>query len=213
MRRLDGITDLKDFSLSKVQELDGQGSLVCRNPWDLKESYMTEWNELNWTEHGWHSVNICSVQFSSVAQSCPTLCDPMDCSTPGFPVHHQLPEFTRTHVHWVGDAIHPTISSSAVSSSFCLQPFPASGSFPMSHFFTWGGQSIGVSASTSVLPMNIQDWLPLGLTGLSSLQSKGLSRVFSNTTVGKLQFFDTQPSLWSSSHICTWLLEKNHNFD
>ena len=108
MRRLDGITDLKDFSLSKVQELDGQGSLVCRNPWDLKESDMTEWNELNWTEHGWHSVNICSVQFSSVAQSCPTLCDPMNFSTPGLPVHHQLPGLTQTHVHWVGDAIQPS---------------------------------------------------------------------------------------------------------
>ena len=149
-----------------------------------------------------------ALQFSSVAQSCPTLCDPMDCSTPGFPVHHQLPEFTQTHVHWVGDAIHPTISSSAVSSSFCLQPFPASGSFPMSHFFTWGGQSIGVSASTSVLPMNIQDWLPLGLTGLISRQPNGLSREFSNTTVQKHQFFGAQHSLRSNSHIHTWLLEK-----
>ena len=86
--------------------------------------------------------------------------------------------------------------------------FPASGSFPMSQFFASGGQSIGASASASVLPMNIQGWFPLGLIGLISLQSKGLSRVFSNTTVQKHQFFSTQASLWSNSHIHTWLLEK-----
>ena len=90
---------------------------------------------------------------------------------------------------------HPTISSSVIPFSCCLQSFPASGSFLMSWLFAAGGQSIGVSASASVLPMNIQDWFPLGLTGLISLQSKGLSRVFSNTTVEKHQFFSTQPSL------------------
>ena len=101
---------------------------------------------------------------------------------------------------------HPTISSSVAS---CLQSFPASGSFPMSHLFPSGGQSIGVSASASVLPMNIQDWFPLGWTGWISLQSKGLSRVFSNTTVRKHQFFGAQPLLrWSGSHNCTGLLEK-----
>ena len=99
---------------------------------------------------------------------------------------------------------HPTISSSVVPFS-CRQSFPASASFPVSHFFTSGGQSIGVSASASVLPMNIQDWFPLGWTGWISLQSKGLSRVFSNTTVQKHQFFGTQPSLWSSSNIHTTL--------
>ena len=103
---------------------------------------------------------------------------------------------------------HPTISSSVVPFSSHLQSFPASGSFPMSQFFTSGGQSIGVSASTSVLPMNTQDWSPLGWTGWMSLQSKGLSRVFSNTTVQKHQFFSAQFSLWSNSHIHTWLLEK-----
>ena len=92
--------------------------------------------------------------------------------------------------------------------SSCLQSFPASGSFPMSQLIASGGQSIGASASTPVLPMNIQDWFPLGLAYLISLQSKGLSRVFSNTTVQKHQFFGTQPSLWSNSHIYTWLLEK-----
>ena len=90
---------------------------------------------------------------------------------------------------------HPTTSSSVIAFSFCPQSFPASGSFQMSQHFTWGGQSIGVSASTSVLPMNTQDWSPLGWTGWMSLQSKGLSRVFSNTTVQKHQFFSAQLSL------------------
>ena len=172
----------------------------------------------------------------------PTLCDPMDCSMPSFPVLRHLLEFAQIHVHWVGDAIymqflfssvqslshvclfdipwtvacqaslstpnsqslpklmsnwwcHPTISSSVIPFSSCLQSFPGSGSFPMSQFFTSGGQSIGVSASTSVLPMNTQDWSPLGWTGWISLQSKGLSRVFSNTTVQNHQFFGAQLSL------------------
>ena len=102
---------------------------------------------------------------------------------------------------------HPTTSSSVVLFSH-LQSFPASGSFPMSQFFASGGQSIGVSASASVLPVNIQDWFPLGWTGWIFLQSKGLSRVFSNTTVQTHQFFGAQLSLWSNSHIHTWLLEK-----
>ena len=102
---------------------------------------------------------------------------------------------------------HPTISSSVIPFS-CLQSFPASGSFPMSQFFTSGGQSIGISASASVLLMNIQDWFILGLTSWNSLQSKGLSRVFCNTTVQKHQFFGAQLSLESNSHIHTWLLEK-----
>ena len=120
--------------------------------------------------------------FSSVAQSCLTLCDPMNCSMPGLPVHHQLPEFTQTHVLRVGDAIqpsHPLSSPSPPAPNLLL----ASGSFPMSQLFAWGGQSIGVSALASVLPMNTQDWSPLGWTGWISLQSKGLERVFSNTTV------------------------------
>ena len=130
-----------------------------------------------------------SVQFSSVTQLCPTHCDPMDCSTPGFPVHHQLLELTQTHVHQVGDAIQ------ALPFPSHLQSFPASGSFPKSQFFTSGDQSIGISASASVPPMNIQDWFPLEWTGWISLQSKGLSRVFSNTTVQKHQFFGAQFSL------------------
>ena len=131
-----------------------------------------------------------SVHFSSVVQSCPTPWDPMNCSTPGFPVHHQLPEPTQTHVRHDSDSIQP--SHPVIPFSSCLQSFTASGSFPVSQFFALGGQSIGASASASVLPMNIQDWFPLGLTGWISLQSEGLSRVFSNTTVQKHQFFGTQ---------------------
>ena len=103
---------------------------------------------------------------------------------------------------------HPTISSSVIPFSSCPQSLPASGSFPLSQLFASSGQSIGVSASASGLPVNIQDWSPLGWTGWISLQSKGLSRVFSNTTVQKHQFFSAQLSLWSNSHIRTWLLEK-----
>ena len=103
---------------------------------------------------------------------------------------------------------HPTISSSVILFSSHPQSFPASGSFPMSQLFTPGGQSIGVSASASVLPMNTQDWPLLGWTDWISLQSKGLSRVFSNTTIQKHQIFGAQLYLWSNSHIHTWLLEK-----
>ena len=103
---------------------------------------------------------------------------------------------------------HPTISSSVIPFSSHLKTLPASGSFPVSQFFASGGQSTGVAASASVLSMNIQDWFPLGWTGLISLQCKRLSRVFSNTTVQKHQFFGTQISFWSNSHIHTWLLEK-----
>ena len=103
---------------------------------------------------------------------------------------------------------HPTVSSSVVPFSSCLLSFPASESFLMSYPFTSGSQSVGASASAPVLLMNIQGWFPLGLTGWLSLQSKGLSRVFSSTTVQKHQFFSAQPSFWSNSHIHTWLLEK-----
>ena len=143
------------------------------------------------------------VLVSSVAHLCPTLCNPMDCHTLGFPIQ-QLLELAQTHVHWVSDAVqpfHPLFPS-------CLQSLPASGSYPMSQFFASGDQNIGPSASASVFPMNIQDWFPLGLMRLISLKSKGLSREFSNTTVQKHQFFIAQLSLWSNSHIYMWLLEK-----
>jgi len=123
------------------------------------------------------------VQFSSVAQLCLTLWDPMDRSTPGLPVHHQLRVYPNPcPLSWW---CHPTISSYVFPFSSWLQSFPASGSFQMSQLFISGGQRIGVSASTSVLPMNIQDWSPLGWTGWISLQSKGLSRVSFNTIAQK----------------------------
>ena len=150
---------------------------------------------------------LCSIQFSSVTQSCPTLCNPMDCRMPGLPDHHQPPGVYSDSCP-LSQWCHPTISYSVIPFSSRLQSFPASGSFPMSRVFASGGQIIGASTSASVLPMNIQDWFPLGLTGLISLQSKGLSRVFSNNTVQKHQFFRAQLSLEYNSHIHTWLLEK-----
>ena len=148
----------------------------------------------------------------SVTQSCLTLCNPMDRSTPGFLSFTNFPEFAQTHVHRMSDANHPTISSSVIPFS-CLQSFPASGSFLMSQLFISGSQNIGASASASVLLMKIQGWSSLGLIDLISLQSKELSRDFSNTTVwncSELQhsaFFMVQlshPYMWD------W---KNHSFD
>ena len=149
---------------------------------------------------------------STVVQSLShlTLCDPMDFSTPDIPILHYLPEFAQTHIHWVDDAIQPS-HSLLPPSLLALNLSQHQGLFQWV-FFASDGQNIGASASTSVLAMTIQGWLPLGLTGLISLLSKGHSRVFSNTTIQKHQFFSAQRSLWSSSHICTWLLE-NHSFD
>ena len=150
---------------------------------------------------------VSSVQFS---RSVRTLWDPMDCSTPGLPVHHQLPESTQTHVHWVSDAIQSPHPLSSPSPPAPIPPsirvFSKESTLRMSCSIL--RQSIGVSASASVLPMNTQDWSPLGWTGWISLQSKGLSRVFSNTTVQKHQFFSAQLSSQSNSHIHTWPLEK-----
>ena len=147
------------------------------------------------------------LQFSSVTQLCLTLCDPMNCSMAGLPVHHQPPEYTQTHFHRVSDAVQPSLILCRPFSS-CPQSLPASESFPMSQLFVWCGQSPGVSALASVLPMNTQDWSPLEWTGWISLQSKGLSRVFSNTRVQNHQLFGAQLSLWSNSHTHKWLLEK-----
>ena len=147
-------------------------------------------------------IFISSVQFISVAQSCPTLCNPMNCSTPGLLVHHQLPEFTETHVHQVGDASQPSHPLSSPSPpTFNLSQHQSLFQW-MSQLFASGSQSIGASASA--LLVNTQGWFPLGLTGLISVLSKGLSRVFSSTTIWKHQLFSAQPSLWSNSHICTY---------
>ena len=147
--------------------------------------------------------------FSSVAQLRPTLCDPVNCSTSALPVHHQLPEFTQTHIHRVSEpSSHLILCRPLFLLSSCPQSLPASESFPVSQLFAWGGQSATVSALASFLPKNTQDWSPLEWTGWISLKSKGLSRVFSNTTVQKHQFFSAQLSSQSNSQIHTWLLEK-----
>ena len=163
---------------------------VSLKTWMNKQSVVYTYNVL-WNEVLIHTTTWMSLQFSSVTQSCPTLCDPMDYSTPGFPVHHQLPEFTQTHVRWVGDSIQPShsLSSSSLPTFYLSQH---QGLFQWVSSSHSGTQSIGVSASASVLPMNIQEWFPLGWTGWISLQSKGLSRVFSNTTIQKHQFFSAQ---------------------
>ena len=170
-----------------------------------------EVHSIEFTSHSFLQYNLyCRIllQFSSIQSlSRVQLCDAVNRSMPGLPVHHQLPEFTQTYVHWVGDAIQPSHPLSSPSPP-APKPLPASGSFPMSQLFEWGGQSIGVSASASFLPMNTQDWSPLEWTGWISLQSMGLSRVFSNTTVQKHQFFCAQLSSQSNSHIHTWPLEK-----
>ena len=154
------------------------------------------------SEYLWY-LNIClhlpvllrSVLFNSATQSCLTLCDPVDCCMPGFPVHHQFPEFTQMHVPEVGDATQPSHPPSS--------PSPSTFNLSQIRFFFFSNESIlrirwpkywSFSFSIS-LPMNIQDWFPLGLTGWVSLQSKGLSRVFSNTTIQKHQFFGAQLSL------------------
>ena len=148
------------------------------------------------------SMSSLNYQFNSVTQLCLTLCDPMDYSTPGLPVHHQLPGFTQTHVHRVSDTIqhlilcHPLLLPPSISPSIrvCCNDSAS------------GGKSIGVLASASVLSMNIQYWFPLWWTGWISLQSKWLSRVFSSITIWKHKFFNA--TLWPKSHILTWLLEK-----
>ena len=137
------------------------------------------------------------------------LCDPMNCSTPGLPVHHHLPELAQTQVHWISDVIQP--SHPVILFSSRLQSFPASGSFPMSQLFTSGGQSIGVSASTSVLPMNIQDWFPLGLVGSPysprDSQESSPTPQFKNVNSSALSFL-YNPTLTSIHDY--W---KNHSLD
>ena len=140
----------------------------------------------------------------SVTQLCPTLCNPMDCSMSGFLVLLYLPEFAQTHVHWVDDAIQPFHS--------LLPPSPPALNLSQHQgLFQWvasGGQRFGATSSASVLPVNIKDWFLWGLVGLISLPSKGLSGVFSSTTIQKHQFFSTQLSLEFNSHTSAWLLEK-----
>ena len=167
---------LKWYQNKRLQKqnytIDVQTILYVKNPQgDLEK---LAWYKVSENEHCWFKYLI-----SSVTQSCLSPWDPMDCSMPGLPVHHQLWQLAQTHVHQGGDAFQP--SSSVVPFSSCLQSFPAWRSYPLSQFFTSGAPRIGTSAS--VLPMNIQDWFPLLFTGLTSWLSKGLSRVFSSTTI------------------------------
>ena len=153
--------------------------------------------------YSWYIMLLSRCCCCSVVQSCPTLCNPMDCSTPGLPVHHQLPSLLKLM------SIESVMPSNPLilCRPLLLLPsiFPTIRVFANESGLAFGGQSIGISAS--VLPMNIQGWFPWGWTGLIFLQSKGLSGVFSNT-IRKHQFFGIQPSLWSNSHSHTWLLEK-----
>ena len=204
-----GITNLRDMSLSKLWYL-----VIDREAWRAavhgiakSQTWLSNWTELKEKVHYTKNQDSHCKYYCSVAQSCPTLCNPIDCSMPGFPVYHQLPEFAQTHVHQVGDAIQPSHPLSSPSPpAFNLSQhqgiFQWLGSLPS------GVQNIGASTSASVLPVNIQAWFPLGFTGSISFLSKGLSWVFSSTTVQKHRFFGAQPSLWSNSHIWTWLLEK-----
>ena len=141
-----------------------------------------------------------------VIRPCPTLCNPKGLQHNRLPCPSLSPRVC-SNSYPLNLWCYPTIPSSVTPFSY-PQSFPASGTFPMSWFFASGGQGIGASASASVLPMNIQGWFPLGLTGFIPLLSKGLSKVFPSTTVWKHQFFGAQPSLWSNSHIHTWLLIK-----
>ena len=185
----------KDFKSASEAELPS--GEVFPNSHPISQEMTIKWcNHV----HDIHAVII--AQSLSYIQ----LCDPfwlqhsrLPCSSPSTGVCSDSCLLSR----WC----HPTISSSVPLFSSCPQSFPASGYFPMSHLFASYGQSIGASASAPVLPINVKGWFPLGLTGLIS-QFMGLSRVFFSTTLWKNQFFGFQPSLWSNSHICTWLLEK-----
>ena len=161
---------------------------------------------MNLADYMNNSNSFVFIEFSSITQLCPTLF-----VMPWTAAHQASLSITNSWSLLKLMSIESVMPSNRLillhPLSSCLQSFPASGSFPMSQLIASGGQSIGASASTPVLPMNIQDWFPLRLIGLISLLSKGLSRVFSNTTVHKYQFFGAQPSLWSNSHLHTWLLE------
>ena len=203
----------------------------------LCDSWLSDWTELNchlvspkvlslstwyadvnicflWTKQlccYYQNMFVCLMLYLPICclvfQSCPPLCDPMDCSTPGFHVLHYLLELAQTHVHWVSDAIqsaHPLLSLLLLLSIFPrIRVFSSESALHIRWPMYW------TSASASVCSMTIQGWFPLGLTCLVFFAVQELSRVFSSTTVQKYQFFSAQPSSWSNSHIYTWLLEKS----
>ena len=194
-QRLEGISTLNKFS----------DQAICWSEWS--QGKPSEAQNCLWasSEFLTHKVVECKIliQFSSVTQSCLTLCDPMNRSTPGSLSFTNSQSSLRLNVHRFSDAIQPSHPLSSPSPP-APNPFPASESFPVSQLFAWGGQSTGVSALESFLPKKSQGWSPSEWTGWISLQSKALSRVFSNTTVQKHRFFSAQ----SNSHIHTWPLEK-----
>ena len=172
--------------------------------------YSRDWhsiiNQLYWSKKGLLTTLVAfDIQFSSVAQVCLNLCNPVNCSMPGLPVHHQLPKFTPTHVHWVGDAIQPSHPLSSPSSpAFNLSRHHSL--FLMNQLYASGGQSI--AASASVLLMSIQDWFPLGLTDSISLQSKWLWSLLQHHN-SKASILQYSAFFMVNSHIHTWLLEKS----
>ena len=185
------IFSVKPFILKKFQTYKKKQQTVVKvMQWSLEILH------LSWVNHYWHVV--------VVIKLCLTFCDPMDCTMPSFPIPHYLLEFSQVHVHWsVVPCNHLILYCPLL---LLLSIFPSTRVFPVSQLFASGEQSIGASDSAKPLPVSIQGWFPLGLTGLISLQSRELSRVFSSTIVQKHQFFGTPPSLLSSSHIHTWLL-------
>ena len=204
IRWLDGITDSISMSMSELREL-----VMDREAWRATvHGVAKSWTRLKRLSSSSSPFGHLKVQFSPSVVSDSLWPHGLQHTRPPCPSPTPGVYLDSCPLSWW---CHPTISFSVVPFS-CLQSFAALRSFPMSHFFESGSQRIGTSASASVFPMNTQDWFPLGLTSLISLQSKGLWSFFSNTTVQKHQFFSAQLSVWSNSHIHPWLLV-NHSFD
>ena len=167
---------------------------------NIKKIFLSKFNT-------WTNFKFCHCCCCSFAKLCPTLCNHTNCMQQASLPFPSISPWICSNSCPLSWWCHPPISPSVTPFSSCLQSFPMSGSFPMSWVFSWGGQNIRASASAPVLPVNIQDWFPLGLNGSISLLPKWFPRVFSST-LWKHQFFNAQPSLWSNFHIHAWLLEK-----
>ena len=190
-----------------------ENSMDSRAWWATVHGVAKSWTGLKWLSTAFSTLLIIHLYMYSVS-SVQFSCSVMSDSLGPHELQHARPPYPSPTPRVYSNSCplswwcHPAISSSVISLSSCTQSLPASGSFPMKQLFAWGGQRSGVSASASVLPMNIQDWSLLGWTAWVSLQSKGLSRVLSNTTVQKHQFFGAHLSSQSNSHIHTWPVEK-----